>query len=510
MNTGKAVLVFLVVFWTAVVTNASNVYIAQNSAGANTGADATDARSLAWLNANWSSVNPGDTVHLCGTLIKTLSIGASGTAGSPITILFEPGANFTSPAWGLNSDAAIWLNRVSYITIDGGGAGIIQCTNNGTLRGLRQNAAGVMGQGLTGVMVKNLIVTNIYIHAYKTTNDANRFGYDIDLGDSDSVLSGGLSVLNCKLSDADTTIAFIIGAGVSSNYTIAGNTLQNVNHGVTIALSESSAFPCNITIASNTIDHMSLYDNDPDNSFHRDGIIVQDETANRGAISNLCIYANTFGRDYGINTTAAIFVDDYYAYQEVGLRIYNNLFLSTQPSHWNNGFISIGGCTNGSLVANNTFYDSWGGGGLGVSPDNATVTNNIFWNVSIPLYVTGEGITTTPPPLFKSDNNVFAWPNGTPPQFVVPGLNRGSFSQLQTAGYDAHSSTNTPSLDSNYAPISSDTVANGKGTSLSSCFTIDLNGNVRTRPWTIGAFQMAGTNGSNSLPLPPTLLHPSR
>src|SRR5665213_4117606 len=95
---------------------AADIYVAQTAQGANTGADAADAHSLAWLNnfTSWGTgtnqVGAGVTVHLCGTLTNTLTIGGSGSAGSPITIHFEPHAKFS---------ATTLAPAVSFINVDG-------------------------------------------------------------------------------------------------------------------------------------------------------------------------------------------------------------------------------------------------------------------------------------------------------------------------------------------------------------------------------------------------------
>src|ERR1039458_4941485 len=116
----------------------ANIYVAQTAQDGNTGADAADAYSLAWLNTsgNWGAgagqVGPGTTVHLLGTLTNTLTAYASGTAGNPITIYFELNAKFSAPTLPSFSQ---WINIVglSNIVIDGGVNGVIQLTDNGTV-----------------------------------------------------------------------------------------------------------------------------------------------------------------------------------------------------------------------------------------------------------------------------------------------------------------------------------------------------------------------------------------
>ena len=77
---------------------ADNIYIAQSSAGSDSGVDAANAHSVAWLNSasNWgvdpSDVKVGDTVILNGTITNTIEVMASGTESSRITIRFNTNA----------------------------------------------------------------------------------------------------------------------------------------------------------------------------------------------------------------------------------------------------------------------------------------------------------------------------------------------------------------------------------------------------------------------------------
>src|SRR5713226_5089849 len=84
-NVGTLLKLFLVVFLIFIgasicSASATNVYIAQNSAGVGNGADCADALPVSWFNnhGNWGNgpvqVGPGTTVHLCGTFT-----GAAGT-----------------------------------------------------------------------------------------------------------------------------------------------------------------------------------------------------------------------------------------------------------------------------------------------------------------------------------------------------------------------------------------------------------------------------------------------
>src|SRR5437016_5342506 len=97
------IIVFLArgAFLLSMSAQAKDLYVAQTAQGSDTGADAANAHSLAWLNtaANWgggtNQVSPGDIVHLSGTLTSTLSVQGSGTSGNVITFLFGTNAKFS-------------------------------------------------------------------------------------------------------------------------------------------------------------------------------------------------------------------------------------------------------------------------------------------------------------------------------------------------------------------------------------------------------------------------------
>lgn len=90
--------------------SATNIYIAQAAAGGANGADCADALPSSYFNngGNWGSganqIGPGTTVHLCGTITGApgstlLTVQGSGASGSPVTILFESGAQLNAPYW---------------------------------------------------------------------------------------------------------------------------------------------------------------------------------------------------------------------------------------------------------------------------------------------------------------------------------------------------------------------------------------------------------------------------
>jgi hypothetical protein len=165
-------MLFLGFFVVATKASAADFYIAQSQAGGNTGADCANAHAVSWFNTsgNWANpkqagkVGPGDTAHLCGTLTDTLTIQASGSAGSLITILFESGAKMSKPAWGTTTSGAIYASGKNYIVVDGGTNGIIENTDNGTGLGNQIDSYFIYVTGNPSQWeIKNLTLANMYL-----------------------------------------------------------------------------------------------------------------------------------------------------------------------------------------------------------------------------------------------------------------------------------------------------------------------------------------------------------
>src|SRR5438132_7973031 len=195
----------------ASTARAKDIYVGQTSAGSDSGADCSNTHSIGWANTagNWgaggSQISPGDTVHLCGTFTSTLAPPGSGTSGNPVTFLFESGAKFSKAAWGTGASAAIWINTQSYLTIDGGTNGLIECTDNGTALGQQVDADGIDSQFASAMdahlTVKNLKVWKLYQRTSGSTTDHSRHSNGISLVGSYNTIQ------NNTCSDADTCIA---------------------------------------------------------------------------------------------------------------------------------------------------------------------------------------------------------------------------------------------------------------------------------------------------------------
>jgi len=464
-----------------------NIYVAQDAKGDGTGSDAANARSLTWLNkaTNWatgeSKVSAGDTVRFSGTLTNILTVHGSGSNGSPITLFFEPGSKFSAPVIASGS-GFINLKSNGWITIDGGTNGLIECTENGTDLANQVSVYGIRAtSSIEHVTVQNLTITNLYKRTPFSTTDANRFGVGISLQGS------GILVTNCILKGGDTMLSISWSTGVRSNVTLIANTIGQCNHGITIGNFTKNAFLNNLTIANNRIDDLDVWDGH--SSIHLDGIIVFNNASDySGCISNFFIYGNQIGPNIGKINTAGIYIEVSRPPQLDNLRIYNNLFIAASPYSWNNGHLAVAAATN-SIIANNTFASSDSHGiGIGFGYGQIKILNNLFYSIRQPISVGAASIW----PELESNYNVFydlKWV-GTG-AFSFPNYASASWTHWTGRGFEKHSLTNQPILDSQLRLKAIDKVARGKGTNLSGYFTTDKQGNTRPADgaWDIGAFQ---------------------
>lgn len=178
---------------------AGGLYISQNGTGG--GSSCSDTLSAAFFNnpSNWGAgvgqIGPDSFVHLCGTFTGAanahgiLAVQGNGTAGHPVTIIFESGAKITAPYcdWSGNSSGCLVISTSgsphSNIVVDGGipcgwtwaGSeggcnGTIVNTASGT--GLTEHTStnGIEMENCTNCEVRNLGIFNMYVQSGGSTN----------------------------------------------------------------------------------------------------------------------------------------------------------------------------------------------------------------------------------------------------------------------------------------------------------------------------------------------------
>ena len=502
---------------------AADFYITQNVSGANTGADCANAHAVSWFNAsgNWSNpkqadkIGPADIVHLCGTFTGTpgnamLTVRGSGSSGSPITILFESGAILQNVHWGTN--AAIKAIDVSHISVDGGTNGIIQATDNGSASlgfTYQERSTGIMFYPCTYCEVKHLTIRNMYV---RTETDSDYTCDSSAFPSSNNGIAAGNDITGLRVHD---NVIYDAMEGINSFFQQNSSDVEVYNNTI-----YHTASPVSFVTINNNLTNLSIHDNkaydaypwnDPNNYFHIHGFLVMNVSYGYGIFTNVNIYNNymygtqgSWTNSIGPHQTGGIwFACDYPDYKFVNVNIYNNILTTGTVSedYPKNGLLSVQGCTNNLLVANNTFIgleaDKNGIGfmmGEMGTRSNTTVKNNVFSNIIIPLYIYSRN-------RIASDNNIFFHPD---PQFITDSWL--GFSDWKAAsGNDSHSVTSNPNLTSEYKLQASSNAAINNGVSLSSYFTTDKDGFPRPQgsAWDIGAYEYIGASDTTP-PAPPS------
>jgi hypothetical protein len=488
---------------------ATNIYISQNAAGAANEADCADAKPVSFFNTsgNWGSgsaqIGPGTTVHLCGTFTggngsTMLTIQGSGTSGSPVTILFESGAQLNAPYWGGNG--AISCSGQNYITVDGGTNGIIQNTQDGSNLTYQAPTKGLYFSNCSNIEVRNLTVQNLYQRAPSDSTSAqlNTFGIYFDTG------CDHLSVHNNTVQMMRGTI--FIGYNTITDVQIYSNTLDYNSWSIVIGDDNNSSSASGIKIYSNTAGpHFQAW-LDSGQMMHGDGVFLF--AVNPGStVTNSSVYDNYLHGDmcsqYG-NCTSYIYLDGGLN----AINVFNNVVVQeTGGGPEANIRLNDDGNSMGSLgVYNNTVLGT-NGSSFGVKSNTAVsvvLRNNIFTNLSAAI-ITDQSSTS----MIQSNNNEFYGnTNAVCTNVVSSGNCYATLANWQSvSGQDMNSSTANPLLSSLMNLLTS-SPAISLGTNLTNLGIAPLDsdkaGTARpsSGPWAAGAYQ----SGSGSAPAPPSSL----
>jgi hypothetical protein len=444
-------------------------------------------------------------LHICGGITlgantNAITAQASGTNGLPITIKFEPGAVLASPYWPgdpsmscASNCGAIDTNNKSYITIDGGGTGIIEGTANGSSLSNHQPSMGVFLRG-NFLMLKNLTVKNIYLNS--SAESTSQWGF----GTADVLISGS-----------------------NNNVEVCNNTVNNAHVGIWSAATQATFVPApseactgaqaavGVNLYNNTLsDHgwqmdiggngyVNIYNNDISNfanwfyptggsAYHLDGIIVYSGTT--GGVVRPFIYNNYIHGDF-INSSPTGFIFCTYGVPGSGsaCTIFNNLLVGTGSTATGGQGIYFHGADGNPLgphvIYNNTI-SGFGTGGIYADGDTTqtyTVKNNIFLSNG-GYYISING---TPTSHFVSNHNVFY--GGRNFGGSTGGFNGGiSLASWQAQGEDANSVEANPNLDSRWHIQTTGSPAYGRGANLASVNIAPLNFSIPLAVGMNGAF----------------------
>ena len=496
---------------------AEDIYLASAAAGAENGTSCVNAKAYTFFNnaANWGGgageIDPGDTVHICGTITgaanSTLfTFQASGTSGNVITLEFESSAILQAPYF--SSNGAININAKDYVKITGQGTsdlGVIKNTANGYGDTYQASSYGIDSGGGTDIEIAYLRIADIYINSSAAT-DSDGWSTANILIDDPSGNWSNILIHDCTLDSAHAGVWANFEGITASNLQIYNNSISDHAWGICVGAGVSSSIITDVLIHDNEItDWDNWYD-----PYHTDGLIIY---SNTGATSS---YSGKFYNNY-VHGDLLDFSPSGYIGAGCGgdnFLIYNNLFVCESPSSgdacqvvYNAGPTD---CTAGQ-PENTTFYNntaigvaigtgnSWAGKAIrnartGMS---MTIKNNIFVDYHHPFedvsssYPGFSGDGTTDHNLFYGHTYVVA---------VDPSYHK-TFAEWQAGPYsqEANGVEGDPSLDANYKPDAANDPVVGAGADLSATFTTDKDGNTRSGTWDIGAYEYEAAAPANTI-----------
>jgi hypothetical protein len=546
----------------ASAASGATVYVAQTATGDGSGSSTSNRKAITTINSSWG-LSAGDTLSLGGTFNNSLTIGGSGAAGNPIAVLFESGAKMSAPYW---NPPAINIGSMSNIVINGGVNGLIIATANGSGLAYSNTCTGLtIDSGALNVTIQNLTISNMYVRT--PGSGENSPGAFSPRADTACMIIRGCNINVISNTTCNAEVGINVGCWGGTipqhDVTIFGNHLYG--HCISIAVgSGNGGNPFyNFNIISNQFDHWGAWSAiaPGTGNIHLNGIYAFSNYGPPNTISNVVISHNWFGPDVyananTVNTTACIHLstdgdkliaangmDAVGNHAAINWKVFNNVFVNTNGNQniapWANGFISQYGFFGNSIIANNTVLSTNFNGsfvstyasGYGVAVPQ--VINNFCLSIQRAENAAGYadfGGNTNINTTFHSDYNVFNMLTGSGcmviPLWAITNISNGQVDwgnwnstemiygiHLSNfcAGvvFDVHSSTKAPLINAFGQPLTNDTVLVNAGTNLTSWGIVnDFYGNPRptTGPWTIGAFQMAGTASALQTVSPPSII----
>ena len=485
---------------------AANVYISQGG-GTFSGGSACNGQNTqtpAWFNngGNWGNgsaqIGPGTTVWLCGTFTDStpgdtlLSFQGSGKSGSPITVKFDTGATLTNTAYWSTGEAMSIYGK-SYTIVDGGSNGLIQNTGNGSSLPNQATSAGLRCTDCTNSTARNLTVANIYVHS----SAGDSLGHSQDTGGIIFTETTNNTISNNTIHDAGNCIVGSSDTSSETGFAVTNNTVYHCNWGILLTGNANQTMT-GATITGNQVYDAYVWDDAAD-SAHHNGIHLNTSSSS-ALITGTAICGNWVHGNFGLNNTGWVYIDALTPYDgsESGNIVCNNLLANEANTGPNNGFVTDAGVS--TKIVNNTMYLV--PGDCADPGPGAVYENNIC--VGAVTAIRGDGFTFA-----LVDYNVYyniqmGWTTGSSCGCM-------NFSSWQsTTGWDAHSTTSNPQLNTGSTPpyqltSASSSVAQTTANLYNNPAALNVDylglGRPSSGSWLMGAYY---NSSSANQPVPPT------
>jgi hypothetical protein len=508
--------IILILLFIATPAMAANIYVAQSSAGGNTGADCLDARAVSSLTVGEEI--GGNTIHLCG-FVGPFSILGSGSLGNPLIFKWEL-ASAVSAAFG----PLINVNSQGYLLFDGGTpcgpgttcytteaanptgypsgiTGIVEATANGS--GLAHQSVTTQAfEGCSGchdIEIRNLIIRNLYQHTSMSdsTSSADSGSFIFQCSSAATACTGNILIHDNDIHDTGNAIS--MEHFNSTTIKIYNNELWHNNW----ALEYSGNGTRTLFFNNNHCHDGSNWDT-TGNVFHHNCVHSYMNTSSDS--TGTYIYNNRSDGNWGTCCTTSNFLFIEVA-PPASLNVFNNVAIqqclnsnppiTTRTQNSGSGF---------SLFADNTF--------LGCSTTGSNVEAIDYYGTTIisennatenygQYVVTGSTATFT-----TLDYNFYGaiGTSGNSP-WVCGATNDATFANWQSScGGDSHgnkltslgvnSSTGVPNAGSGLIGVGVNLTSLCSGNLIPLCSDINGNGRPPSGAWTVGAINApSGTGG---------------
>jgi hypothetical protein len=460
------------------------------------------AWATAWKassNVVWgaSGVKAGDTLYVATGTYSALTVGADGTSGSRITLRASQDTHTGTATFdGGGSGPALTMTNRGYITVNGQ----YGSSRNLTFQNGRRTGASdpVIEAGDYPVDPKWLYC-NIQngregINAHNIGANPSEVGY-------------------CYFYDLNGEAGYDISAsGSPTSYGI-----HKFHHNeVYFPLFTTGGLVAGIDIVQ-CLGNVDYYDNVIHGYYNAayNGVGAQHPDPIQAQAGYLRLYNNTY-YNWGDSCIDICLIAWWGITAWANVQIYNNVMFGGSyviASPWKTRMYCDGlNCNSVTnfLYCNNTIVDSYpipalmfygqNGGTWNPTLTNCLIQNNLIYN---------SGAKTNSGGYYGAIQEAAAAGNHTQGQWacdynlLYAGASGSNIIQLNNSSYtQAHPRTAQPSFVNHVAfsdtqdfhLASGDTAAKGQGVDLSAYFTTDKDGTLRTAPWSIGAYQGAGTS----------------